>query len=124
MNGVDASGFHDEQMFETLFPFIDTDIMSNDEFALIAKVEILFESPEQFKAEYGGIDATLSSRVKEIIEGQWGKRMEDVRDLRVGQLHERVIQADRVSYKPINSFLLQVQFFTASSPRRTAFTLA
>jgi hypothetical protein len=69
------------------------------------------------------LDTLLASKIKEIIEGQWGRHLEDVKDLSVGQFHERLVQAGRVSYKPVNRFILQAMFRTTREPRRLIFSL-
>ncbi|HEY1348484.1 MAG TPA: hypothetical protein VGF67_02520 [Ktedonobacteraceae bacterium] len=71
-----------------------------------------------------GLDTSLASKVREIIEGQWGRCLEDIKDWYVGQFHERLVEGDQVSYKPTNRFLLQVRFIAARYPRRTTFSLA
>ena len=69
------------------------------------------------------LDTLLASRVKEIIEGQWGKRLTDVKNLRVEQFYERRVLGGRVSYKPVNRFVLYAQFHKAREPRRLTFSV-
>jgi hypothetical protein len=61
--------FH-EQMFDTLFPFIDSILnsMEDDWFHFIAQVEALFEHPEQFQSEYQKLKASAGIHLSE--EGQ------------------------------------------------------
>ncbi|HLG63065.1 MAG TPA: hypothetical protein VKY19_14090 [Ktedonosporobacter sp.] len=106
-------------------PIIDLDMFGDDEFQSFGKIELLFESPEQFIADYESVDAALSSKVKEIIETQWGKNMADLQDLYVGQFHERIEEGgDNVSYRPTNRYVLRAKFPHARDPRRIIFTLA
>lgn len=110
-------------MMDNLFTFIDSDMIEDDRFHLFAKVEILFESPEQFITEYESMDAALSSKVKEIIEKQWGKRVADLQDIYVGQFHERLVEGDDVSYRSTNRYVLRAKFHYTREPRRIIFSL-
>ncbi|HVU69730.1 MAG TPA: hypothetical protein VHD63_21530 [Ktedonobacteraceae bacterium] len=74
-------------------------------------------------AKIARFDAQLASKVKEIIENQWGKHLADIKDLSVGQFHERLVRQNQISYRPTNRFVLQAYFFTATEPRRITFTL-
>ena len=69
-------------------------------------------------------DPVLSSKVREIIEGQWGKCMADVQNLSVGRFYERLLRdGEHVSYRPTNRYILRVRFFYARDQRRILFTL-
>ena len=71
-----------------------------------------------------GIDPALASKVREIIENQWGKNVADLQYLSIGQFYERQTQGDVVSYQSTNRYVLWVQFRFAREPRRTIFTFA
>ena len=74
-------------------------------------------------ASIDDMDTPLADKIREIIEGQWGKRLADVKDLSVEQFYERLILNGRVSYKPVNRFVMQAMFRTAREPRRLTFSL-
>ena len=78
---------------------------------------------DNVNAKISSFNASLAEKVREIIEEQWGKRLVDVKDLSVGQFHERLVQRGSVSYRPANRFILQAQFFTAREPRWSTFSL-
>ena len=69
------------------------------------------------------LDAALSSKVREIIEGQWGKRLADLQKLQVGQFYERLIQDGQVSYRPTSLYVLHAKFRFAREPRRVTFNV-
>lgn len=69
------------------------------------------------------LDPRLAKKIREIIEDQWGKRIEDIKYLSIEQFYERIVQQGRVSYKPTNRFMLQAKFPTAREPRRVTFSL-
>jgi hypothetical protein len=110
-------------MLDPLFPFINSEMVESDWFNFIDGVEPLFESLEQFKAGYDSIDAALSGKIKEIIENQWGKRVEDLQNIYVGQFHERLVEDGQVSYRTSNRYVLQAKFHYAQEPRRIIFNL-
>jgi hypothetical protein len=110
-------------MLDPLFPFVDSDLLENESFHLFAGETTLVDSPEPFLAEDEGIDATLSRKVRDIIENQWGKRVEDLQDLHVGQFYERLVEDGQVSYRPVNRYVLQATFRYAQQPRRVIFRL-
>jgi len=78
---------------------------------------------EQVSAIIDNLDPAVSSKVREIIEEQWGKSLEDLKDLNVGQLHERLIKDDLILYRPTNRYVLRVQFRYAPEPRRIIFNI-
>lgn len=71
-----------------------------------------------------GLDTTLASKVKEIIETHWGKRLADLQSLSIGQFYERLVRDEGVSYQPTNRYVLHAQFRYAREPRRVTFTIA
>ena len=75
-------------------------------------------------ATLDGLDATLASKVREIIEGQWGKRLADIQSLSIGRFYERRVESEVVSYQPTNRYVLHVRFRYAPEVRRTIFTLS
>lgn len=70
------------------------------------------------------LDATLASKVKEVIETHWGKRLTDLQYLSIGQFYERLVVGEGVSYQPTNRYVLHAQFRYAREPRRATFTIA
>jgi len=70
----------------------------------------------------GHLDALLTDKVKEIIESRWGKCMEDVKVFSVEQLYQRLVQNNRISYRPTNMFILEASF-NKRDTRRTRFCL-
>ncbi|HZO73364.1 MAG TPA: hypothetical protein VFB60_14285 [Ktedonobacteraceae bacterium] len=113
-----------DDMFSFIGPITDPDMFGNDEFQPFGTIELLFESPEQFIADCESVDTALSSKVKEIVETQWGKNMVDLQDLYVGQFHERIEEGNEVSYRPTNRYVLRVKFPHTRDPRKIIFTLA
>ena len=114
-------------MLDDMFSFIEPIVELSEEgpFDFIGQVETLFGSPEQFIAEYDSVDAALSSKVREVIERQWGKRMADLQDLYLGQFHERLVEEDgQVSYRPANRYVLRAKFHYARELQQTTFSLA
>lgn len=113
-------------MFDDMFSFIEPIVEPTEEslFDFIARVETLFESPEQFITEYDSADAALSSKVREVIEKQWGKRVADLQDLYVGRFYERLVEEDgQVSYRPANRYVLRAKFYYAREPQQITFSL-
>jgi len=45
---------------------------------------------EPLNTMLNSLDIALLSKVKEIIEKQWGKHIGDIRDIAVGQYYERL----------------------------------
>lgn len=70
------------------------------------------------------LDATVASKVREIIEGQWGKNVADLQDFYIGQFYERLVHDEIVSYQPTNRYVLRALFRYAREPRRVTFTIA
>lgn len=68
------------------------------------------------------LNTLLTGKVKEIIEGQWGKCIEDVQAFNVEQLYQRLVQNNRISYRPTNMFILEASF-NKRDTRRTRFCL-
>ncbi|HTK08616.1 MAG TPA: hypothetical protein VL485_15720 [Ktedonobacteraceae bacterium] len=75
-------------------------------------------------ANIDDLDTLLASKVKDIIERQWGKSLTDIKHLSVEQFYERRIVGGQVSYKPINRFVIYAQFHTAKDPRRLTFSVS
>jgi hypothetical protein len=48
------------------------------------------------------LDTLLASKIKEIIEEQWGKSLTDVKNLRVEQFYERRVMGGQVSYETVS----------------------
>jgi hypothetical protein len=71
----------------------------------------------------GSHDATLASKVKEIIEKQWGKHLADIQYLSIRRFYERCLADEVVSYQPTNCYVLRAQFWYAREPRQAIFTL-
>ena len=69
------------------------------------------------------LDPHLASKIKEIIEEQWGKHLTDIKDLHVKQFYERRVLGGRISYTPVNRFVLYAQFHKAREPRRLTFSV-
>lgn len=78
---------------------------------------------ENVSAKIESLDTSLAGKVVEIIEAQWGRRLEDVKDLSIEQFYERFVKEGRISYRPINRFVLQTTFRTVRNPRRVTFYL-
>jgi len=74
-------------------------------------------------AALDGLDATLASKVREIIETHWRKHPADIHYLSIGRFYERCLEGEVVSYQPTNRYVLHVQFRYAREPRRTTFTI-
>lgn len=69
-----------------------------------------------------GLDATLASKVKEIIETHWRKHLADIQYLSIGRFYERRLEGEVVSYQPTNRYVLRAQFRHAREPRQAIFT--
>jgi hypothetical protein len=64
------------------------------------------ETSDGTRASTYNLDILLAGKIKEIIEGQWGKSLTDIKHLSVEQFYERRIVGGQVSYKPINRFVI------------------
>ena len=78
---------------------------------------------DSVSATLDSLDAALSSKVREIIEGHWGKCVADLNDIHIGQFYERLIQDDQVLYRPTSRYVLRAKFRHAREPRRVTFCL-
>lgn len=81
------------------------------------------DEKESVSATLASLDTALSSKVREIIEGQWGKRIADLHDLQIGRFYERLIQGEQVLYRPTSRYVLRAKFRYAREPWRVTFNL-
>lgn len=79
---------------------------------------------DRLKLLFGSLDTAVASKVREIIEQQWGKSLADLQDLSIGQFYERRLHDATICYQPTNRYVLWVQFRYAREPRRITFTIA
>jgi hypothetical protein len=79
---------------------------------------------ENVHAVIEGLDAPLASKVKGIIEEQWGKRVVDVKDIYLSRLYMRMEIEGSISYQPTNRYILDVLFRAARDYRQERFNLS
>lgn len=78
---------------------------------------------ENIRAKIDELDSPLASKVLEIIEGNWNKHLEEVKDLSLEQLYQRLVQDNRVSYRSTNMFVLEAKFYNRRDTCRMKFTI-
>jgi hypothetical protein len=68
-------------------------------------------------------EQTVKNKIDEIIR-EWGQNGEDIKELHVEQLYERLCNSDTITYRPTNRFMLKARFFHVCTPRKTTFVIS